>query len=576
MKYNDLKIGTKMYSGFILVTALTMVVGFIGYFGISRIVYQLEISKSETFAGDLVNLVFDENSHTVTQTLEGSTQYYWRVRTRANDVYSRWSEVRTFTTETGVPELVYPIDGQEGVPLNASMTWNAVELATDYDIQISEDESLQNLVYEMPEIAGTTIAAQNLESYTNYVWRVRANNGDSKGKWSGFEPFTTIPGPPTLIFPPNESVGISTQSEFEFLPAEGSDASFIQISTEETMEDESKYLASIATNTDTTHSTQFLQFNRTYYWRMRSDVISSDGVNQVTYSSEFSDIFTFTTGATAPNLQLPTDNSVDLDPNQVELSWNAVSDAESYEFQVSLDPEFGDFVLNDSQTERTFDLSGLDGYTVYYWRVRAIVGGQPGSWSAVWQFRTWINGPETSFPECGVTGINPSGLRVVWDLVKGGELYLVEISETTNFDSPLQSLDEINSDRVDVEGLESNRQYFWRVRGFNEESTGQWSEVCEFETAPNSINEIFDADLEVYPNPASDIFNVKINTKKLVAVTINLYSVDGLLSAVLFDGNLEYGSNLLQFNAENYSNGKYILEIKTPEGNINKDIIIQR
>lgn len=45
MKFNDIKIGAKMYSGFIFAIALTILVGVIGYLDISRIVYQFEISK---------------------------------------------------------------------------------------------------------------------------------------------------------------------------------------------------------------------------------------------------------------------------------------------------------------------------------------------------------------------------------------------------------------------------------------------------------------------------------------------------------------------------------------------------
>ncbi len=45
MKFKDLKIGTKLYSGFIIASVLTLLVGLIGIRSISNIVYQLEISK---------------------------------------------------------------------------------------------------------------------------------------------------------------------------------------------------------------------------------------------------------------------------------------------------------------------------------------------------------------------------------------------------------------------------------------------------------------------------------------------------------------------------------------------------
>lgn len=536
--------------------------------------YQLEISKSELFAGDLVNLVFDENSHTVTQTLEGSTEYYWRVRTRANDVYSRWSEVRTFTTELSTPELVYPINDQIGVALNASMSWTEVPLATSYDIQIAEDETLQNLVYEMPDIATTTVAASGLETNTNYVWRVRANSGDSKGKWSEFETFTTIPGAPSLIYPPNESLGIETELQFRFDPADGAEETVIQLATDESFENN---ILDLTTQTDSTHQYNLLQFNRVYYWRLKSRVLGKDDDDELSYEGEFSETYKFTTGAAAPGLQLPADNSVDLNPDDVDLNWDAVTGGQSYEVQVSTDPEFGDFILNEAQEERSYELSGLDGYTTYYWRARAVIDGQPGAWSEVWEFRTWINAPITTFPECGVSGINPADLKVVWERVNGGDLYLAEISESVIFDNPLQTLDNVNNDRVEVLGLETDKKYFWRVRGFNSESTGQWSEVCEFTTASNSVGEIIlNESIEVFPNPASNRFSLKVNALENLKVSVRLHSVDGSTNALIYDGYIDSGSNVLTFNTENYISGKYILEFRTDKGSINTDLIIQK
>jgi hypothetical protein len=45
MKLTSLRIGTKLYLGFIAVLILTVLVGIIAYSGISNIVYQIEISR---------------------------------------------------------------------------------------------------------------------------------------------------------------------------------------------------------------------------------------------------------------------------------------------------------------------------------------------------------------------------------------------------------------------------------------------------------------------------------------------------------------------------------------------------
>lgn len=539
--------------------------------------YHIEVSAAENFGGKVVDIVYNRTSHTITEILEGSTVYYWRVRSRANGVYSDWSPVLRFTTELAVPELVYPINDQIGVPVNASMTWNAVDLATSYDIQISEDETLQNIVMDEQEITSASITATGLMAYSDYVWRVRANNGDSKGRWSEFESFTTVSGAPTQVFPPDMSFGIPTELEFRFDGVDGGEEYFIQVSQDADMADELNFLIDRDTDTDSTHFTEFLNFNETYYWRMQSAVLGSVNNEEVTYKSEFSPIFTFTTGAVAPNLLSPDDGSVDISTEEVELRWSSVTDASEYEVQLSSSNTFGDFILNETQEDREITQEGLEGYSTYFWRARAFVDEIPGAWSEVWSFRTWLLGPTTTFPDCGFTNINPNEVRLVWDRVDGADLYEVQVDELSNFEDPI-IIDEISSDRVDVPGLENEKTYFWRVRGYNEESTGQWSDICEFATSPSSVRTIFgsDEDISVYPNPASDEFKLSLFAKQNTTLTINLIPISGDQTIQLYTGVLKVGANSFKFDTDRFTSGKYIVEIVTGEGSTSKDLLISK
>ncbi|MDC1068903.1 T9SS type A sorting domain-containing protein [Candidatus Kapabacteria bacterium] len=541
--------------------------------------YHINISKSESFAGKVSDIVYDENSHTINSILEGSTVYYWRVRSRANDVYSDWSPVWTFTTELSVPELVYPINDQVGVSLNASMTWNEVTLATSYDVQISEDETLQNLVFESSLIEETSIEAENLENFKTYVWRVRANNGDAKGRWSEFESFTTIPGSPLLVYPENEELGIPTSIDFRFNGIDGGEQYYIQLSQDPMMDDPSKYLLDREADTDSTHFFDFLEFNETYFWRMRSLVVGDEDGTNVSYFGNWTDIFTFTTGAEAPDLLAPDCDVTSLDPSNIQLRWDPVDDGEEYEVQVSIDPDFGDFVTNVTQPELLLDLTDLDGFTFYYWRVRAYIDELPGAWSETCSFRTWINGPETTFPECGVVGLNPSDARLVWKTVEGGNTYEVEVSELSNFDNPLQNIPDINSDRVDILDLETDKTYYWRVRGRNTGTTelGQWSEVCNFTTATNSIDKLIpSSEISLYPNPAKHDFSLSFLATEAQKISINIISVDGKIASTLFDGYIEQGANMIKFETDMFNSGKYLIEISSDKGKVYKDLIIQK
>ncbi|MCG8700847.1 MAG: HAMP domain-containing protein, partial [Bacteroidales bacterium] len=91
MKLNDLKIGTKMYSGFIMTVLLMLVVGGIAYSGISRIVYQLEISKN---VNQIIVEGGDVQSNSLRYIIYGEEKYYSEVESVATNVVIQSEEIK--------------------------------------------------------------------------------------------------------------------------------------------------------------------------------------------------------------------------------------------------------------------------------------------------------------------------------------------------------------------------------------------------------------------------------------------------------------------------------------------------
>ena len=95
------------------------------------------------------------------------------------------------------------------------------------------------------------------------------------------------------------------------------------------------------------------------------------------------------------------------------LTWNASVGANGYLVWVSTDPAFA---INQHFEGATYDTflniqSGLDPFTLYYWKVQAYNGYYitHGDWSAVWSFTTEscsysLNPPSASVPDSGSTG----------------------------------------------------------------------------------------------------------------------------------------------------------------------------
>ena len=81
-------------------------------------------------------------------------------------------------------------------------------------------------------------------------------------------------------------------------------------------------------------------------------------------------------------------------------------------------------------------------------------------------------------------------------------------------------------------------------------------------------------DLDIYPNPSRDVFNISFKTVNKQDITLRIRNIVG---------EEIYTEELNQFNGtytkaislENYPKAVYFLEINTTEGTINKKLILQ-
>ncbi len=120
-----------------------------------------------------------------------------------------------------------------------------------------------------------------------------------------------------------------------------------------------------------------------YFWRVKAS--NAGG------TSDWSSVRHFTTivaAPAAPVLSSPADNAVNLSV-ELNLVWNAVGGAASYQVQVSSRSDFSTGLISQNGiTLSSFAVSGLANETTYFWRVNAKNAGGTSIWSPVWQFTT--------------------------------------------------------------------------------------------------------------------------------------------------------------------------------------------
>lgn len=87
------------------------------------------------------------------------------------------------------PKLLSPTDGESGVSLSPTLTWETFNGASSYTLQVSTTKNFSNITYENNSITTTSIQISGLNQNTSYYWRVLADNDTN---YSDIFRFTTV------------------------------------------------------------------------------------------------------------------------------------------------------------------------------------------------------------------------------------------------------------------------------------------------------------------------------------------------------------------------------------------------
>ena len=156
-----------------------------------------------------------------------------------------------------------------------------------------------------------------------------------------------------------------------------------------------------------------LEPGTTYYWKVR--VLEGEPT-----LSKWSDLWEFTTAMTAIDfweLCSPECGGDDIiiTPN---FSWDAVSDATSYEVQLATNEDFDPVLASGTPTVNAWlGAPELDYSTTYYWRVRVVKDDVYSDWT-VCIFTTEAEVVEVfTCPQCGLSFDTQAELQAHWDAV---------------------------------------------------------------------------------------------------------------------------------------------------------------
>ena len=266
----------------------------------------------------------------------------------------------------------------------------------------------------------------------------------------------------------------------------------------------------------------------------------------------------------APLLNVPANGATGILNTQV-FTWSVVNSAVLYTIELSTDPGFATINISKNVGTNSATITNLDGSTLYYWRVKSNNGGHESIYSNVYSFNSATAAATLIYPADTATGI-PVNPVFSWSNVPNGDSFTLQVSTSSTFttSSMVFNTAGLTGTSQQVNGLDPNSVYYWRVRSAIGTTQGFYSVKYSFTTGTTiglDENAAFNI-LSVYPNPATDFITVTAFIKEKSNLHLKLTdalgrivfskstgSVQGEFMSTIETANLEKGWYLLHLDA---------------------------
>lgn len=395
--------------------------------------YDVQYSANEAFTDE--DEVIARTAEQVTYrrgNLDAETSGYLRVRSAAGTgedrITSDWSTHVTGMTMAapvapGIPTGLVVSGTTES---SITWTWNAVEGATAYLVQISMDEMFDD-ADTTGTTTGTSYTESDLEPETSVYLRVRAAGGSVEmpllSDWTSHATGTTMAAAPERPPAPANLRVTDRGSDFiewEWDAVAGADGYQSQFSASSRFGDGQAGRQFHQGMTNTTRRVANLAAESDGYLRVRS---WTGTLAEPTFG-DWSEADMATTREPPPAVALDAPEGLEADEGEttITLTWDEVDDADSYEVEqreprgawsdASCGSATGDNLVDDEECVA----SGLDEGTDYDFRVRAIPADDDdrhltGAWSDT--LETTTEGTSTTTPPPTTSG-GMGNLNVRW------------------------------------------------------------------------------------------------------------------------------------------------------------------
>jgi Tfp pilus assembly protein PilE len=149
----------------------------------------------------------------------------------------------------------------------------------------------------------------------------------------------------------------------------------------------------------------------------------------------------------------------------VSLTWDGVSNAESYKVESATNVDFSDATLAASPSGASVSVGSLTPSTTHFFRVKAVNPQGESGWSGPASATTQSQPLVAPTVELEVN--SSSQITASWNAIVGADSYRVEVASNSTFTSGLQTFAGITGTSYEVTGLSQATTYWFKVYAIN-------------------------------------------------------------------------------------------------------------
>jgi len=283
-------------------------------------------------------------------------------------------------TTPSPPSFTYPVDNATGIPITFDVTFATIQ-SWKVEIQISTVNG--TIVFDQTSITSPITVSPGLAYNTDYYLRGRyvSLDGTIIGDWSTTIHFRTAqqgaPAPPVVVYPGTSGVPLSFTLNW---------TSFSGWVLRVRVVDAIGNIAFNQTSGNGSITVSGLTCGTSYVGQVRWESPDGSVTDDWSQSVSFS---TISCTVTIGQVQLisPANDATGINYAPATLSWNLVSNATEYEYQVALNSDFSSLIKSGIVSGTSVSVQ-LAQATTYYWTVRGKNGTNYGVWSSIRNFLT--------------------------------------------------------------------------------------------------------------------------------------------------------------------------------------------